>query len=230
MPQNPRHRLSLSLPKQRRLAPPPAGRLYPIVDADVCAAANRAPLDVARAFLSAGAQWLQLRCKAMPSGPFLDLAIATMEDARAAKATVIINDRADIAALCGAQGVHVGQTDLSPADSRTIVGASAIVGLSTHAREQWDAAVLQPVSYIAIGPTFGTGTKDTGYQAVGLAIVTQAAAAAAAHGLPAVAIGGITLENARSVIDAGASSVAVISDLLKNNPETRFREFLRALE
>jgi thiamine-phosphate pyrophosphorylase len=102
--------------------------------------------------------------------------------------------------------------------------------LSTHTPEQWDAAVREPVSYIAIGPAFGTGTKDTGYTAVGLEIVSSASAAAAKRGLPTVAIGGITLGNAKSVIDAGASSVAVISDLLSIDPEKRCREFLRALE
>ena len=153
-----------------------------------------------------------------------------MEDVRHAGAILIINDRADVAALSGAHGLHVGQTDLSPQDSRKVIGASSILGLSTHTKEQWDAAVLEPVSYIAIGPAFGTGTKDTGYSAVGLDIVTRASAAAAARGLPTVAIGGITIENAKSVIDAGASSVAVITDLLKDDPEKRCREFLRVLE
>jgi thiamine-phosphate pyrophosphorylase len=195
----------------------------------VCAAAGRAPIDVARAFLNAGAGWLQLRCKALPSGPFLDLTNAVLADANAAPATLIVNDRADVAALSGAPGLHVGQTDLSPADARSVIGAAALLGLSTHNREQWDAAVREPISYLAIGPAFGTGTKATGYAAIGLPVVRQAAAAAGAAGLPLVAIGGITIENAPSVIEAGASSVAVISDLLKGDPETRCREFLRAL-
>src|SRR6188474_1070871 len=92
--------------RQRFLAPPPAGRLYAIVDADMCASAGRAPLDVARAFLGAGARLLQLRFKAIAGGPFLDLARAILEDANAAGATLIINDRADIAALSNASGLH----------------------------------------------------------------------------------------------------------------------------
>ncbi len=88
----------------------------------------------------------------------------------------------------------------------------------------------EPISYLAIGPVFGTGTKDTGYTAVGLEVVARASAAAAANGLPAVAIGGITIDNAVSVIDAGAASVAVISDLLKGDPEARCRAFLRMLQ
>lgn len=219
MPPNPRPTLSLSLP-----------RLYPIVDADVCASGGRGPADVARAFLAAGARWLQLRCKSMPSGAFFELAAELMDDVHQAGGMLIINDRADIAVLSGAHGLHVGQTDLTPHDARKVIGAAAILGFSTHTQEQWDAAVQEPISYLAIGPTFGTGTKDTGYAAIGLDTVTRASAAAMAHGLPTVAIGGITLENARSVIDAGASAVAVISDLLKGDPEKRCREFLRALE
>lgn len=214
---------------QRSFAPPPAGRLYAIVDADVCARANRAPRDVARAFLSAGARLLQLRCKSSGSGAFLDLARAVLEDADAAGATLIINDRADVAALAGAHGLHVGQDDLRPEDARAVIGATTILGLSTHTREQWESAVQAPISYLAIGPVFGTGTKDTGYAAVGVETVRQAAAAARERELPTVAIGGITLENAPAVIEAGAASVAVISDLLKGDPEARCRAFLGAL-
>jgi len=205
-------------------------KLYAIVDAGACAAAGRAPIDVARAFLSAGARLLQLRFKEMPSGAFLDLARAILEDANAAGATIIINDRADIAALADARGVHVGQTDLSPADARTVIGPSRILGLSTHTREQWEQALAEPISYVAIGPVFGSVTKQTGYDAIGLSTVTQVATTASTKGLPTVAIGGIAIANAVSVIDAGAASVAVISDLLKGDPENRCREFLRALE
>jgi thiamine-phosphate pyrophosphorylase len=196
----------------------------------VCAAAGRAPLDVVRAFLAAGAPWIQLRCKSMASGAFLDLANDALELSRAAEAVLIINDRADIAAIARADGLHVGQTDLTVADSRAVIGATPILGLSTHTPDQWESAVRQPISYLAIGPAFGTGTKDTGYAAVGLEVVSRASAAAAAAGLPAVAIGGITIDNAVSVIDAGATSVAVISDLLKGDPEARCRAFLRILQ
>ena len=196
----------------------------------MCAAAGRAPIEVARAFLNGGVRWLQLRCKSMPSGPFLDLARAVLEVANSADATVIINDRADITALANAPGLHIGQTDLSPADARAVIGPSPILGLSTHTRQQWEQALGEPISYVAIGPVFGSVTKQTGYDAIGLSTVTQVANAASARGLPTVAIGGITIENAISVIDAGASSVAVIGDLLRGDPETRCRELLRALE
>ena len=204
--------------------------MYAIVDDDVCTRAGRTAQDVARAFLSAGVIWLQLRCKNMASGPFLDLAGRVREDAREAGATLIINDRADVAALCGAHGLHVGQTDLAPADARAVIGAASLLGLSTHTPEQWESAVQQPISYLAIGPAFGTLTKNTGHDPVGLGVIAEVARTAAHYGLPTVAIGGITLDNAASVIAAGASSVAVISDLVQGDPEARVRAFLRALD
>lgn len=166
----------------------------------------------------------------MASGAFLNLAMRVLEDMRAAGGTLIINDRADVAALSGADGLHVGQDDLLPADARTVIGASPVLGLSTHTKEQWDAAVNEPISYIAIGPAFATGTKETGYGAVGLDVIAAASSAAAARSLPTVAIGGITLENAAAVIEAGAASVAVISDLLKGDPQARCRAFLTSLQ
>ena len=196
----------------------------------MCASAGRAPIDVARAFLGAGARLLQLRFKVTAGGPFLELARAMVEDANAAGATLIINDRADITALSNAPGLHLGQADLSPADARAVVGSSTLLGLSTHTREQWEQALREPISYAAIGPVFGSATKQTGYEAIGLEVVREMSNAAAARGLPAVAIGGITIANAVSVIEAGAASVAVISDLLKGDPEARCREFIQTLE
>jgi thiamine-phosphate pyrophosphorylase len=150
--------------------------------------------------------------------------------ARAAGALVIINDRADIARLAAAAGVHVGQDDLSPAAVRTLVGRDAIVGLSTHTAPQVTAACDAPVSYVAIGPVFTTGTKMTGYEAIGLGRVREASTETQRRGLPLVAIGGITLENGAAVLRAGAASVAVISDLLStNDPEQRVRAFLASL-
>ena len=224
MPPSLRNPLS---PNPPEVAP---GRLYAIVDAGVCAAAGRAPLDVARAFLSAGVRCIQLRCKDLPSGAFLELANHILEQSRAVGASLIINDRADIAAIAHADGLHIGQTDLTAGDARVVIGPARVLGLSTHTPEQWQAAVREPISYLAIGPVFGTGTKDTGHAPVGLDVVAHASAAAMAKGLPAVAIGGITIDNAVSVIDAGAASVAVISDLLKGDPEARCRAFLRILQ
>jgi thiamine-phosphate pyrophosphorylase len=204
--------------------------LCAIVDADASARAGWQLLDLARACLDGGARFLQLRAKSMPGADLLEASTRLVALARRFDATVVINDRADIAALSGADGVHVGQEDLAPDDVRRVVGDRAIVGLSTHTIDQLDAAATAPVSYLAIGPVFGTSTKDTGYDAVGLEMVREASRRAAARGLPLVAIGGITLGRAASVIEAGASSVAVIGDLLVgDDPRKRTREFLARL-
>ena len=204
--------------------------LYAIVDAGVAAAAGWTLLDLATACLAGGATWLQLRAKSLSGAAFLDVAGAIAARAHASGALIIVNDRADIARLAGADGVHVGQDDLSPAAVRGIAGADAIVGLSTHTAEQWEAAVREPVSYVAVGPVFGTSTKATGRDAVGLATVREASVCASARGLPLVAIGGITLESAPLVIDAGAASVAVIGDLLATgDPKARVRAYVERL-
>jgi thiamine-phosphate pyrophosphorylase len=200
--------------------------LYPVIDTEVCAARAWDPMALARACLAGGAHVLQLRCKTGSSGTFLELAERLVPLARARGAMVIINDRPDIARLSGAAGVHVGQDDLSVADARLVAGDQAIVGISTHDEAQVDEALSGPATYIAVGPIFGTSTKDTGYGARGLALVTYASG----RGKPVVAIGGITLGRAGSVIEAGAASVAVIGDLLTDcDPERRVREFLRRL-
>ena len=204
-------------------------RLYVICDADACAAAGWSLIDFAAACLDGGATLLQLRAKHVGSGPFLDMALSIVERAARFHAALIINDRADVARLSGAAGVHVGQDDLPPAAVRRIVGEEALVGLSTHTPEQIAQALREPISYVAIGPVFGTATKDTGYDAVGLAGVREAARAATAAGRPVVAIGGVTLARAPEVIAAGAASVAVISDLLTASPSARVRAYLDQL-
>jgi len=202
-----------------------AGRFYPIVDADICRSRGLDPRAVAAACFRAGARILQLRVKAASSAEFLALATAVVGDAAPFGATVIVNDRADIARMSGAGGVHVGQEDLTPTEVRAIAGHT-VVGLSTHNPEQVTAGLGSGADYIAVGPIFGTATKETGYGARGLGLVEHAAG----RGKPIVAIGGITLERAPSVIAAGAASVAVITDLLAGgDPETRAREYLRAL-
>ena len=187
---------------------------------------------VAEAYLAAGARFIQIRAKGVSSSAFLKLSEEVVSRTRKAGATVIVNDRADIARLAGADGVHLGQDDLEPAMARRILGGEAIIGLSTHSIEQVRLACRQPIDYLAVGPIFRTSTKETTDRAVGTELVGQARTAVALAGLdtPIVAIGGITLDRARSVIHAGATSVAVISDLLAaGNPEARVREYLTAL-
>mgnify|MGYP003694234089 CR=1 FL=1 len=105
---------------------------------------------------------IQLRAKRFPSGAFLDLCDAAVALAQPYKADIIVNDRLDLALMSGAAGVHLGQDDLSPAAARQLLGPGAIVGYSTHTIDQVDKATLEPASYIAIGPVFGTTTKETG--------------------------------------------------------------------
>lgn len=207
----------------------PWSPLHAIVDVDVAARAGWTPLDLARAYLDGGARILQIRAKQLASGPFLDLCDAIVRAASPYRASVIVNDRADLAVLADASGVHVGQDDLAPADARQLVGPDRIVGFSTHTVAQIEAAIREPISYLAIGPVFGTTTKETGYSAIGLDLV--ATAARLAGSIPVVAIGGITIETAESVLQAGATSVAVIGDLLaQGNPQGRVAAYLQKLE
>jgi thiamine-phosphate pyrophosphorylase len=203
-------------------------RLQAIVDVETAARAGWDPLLLARAFLDGGSRFLQIRAKRLSSDAFLQLCDGVVAAAAGYDAAVIVNDRVDLAQMARAAGAHVGQDDLAPAAARAQLGPEAIVGYSTHSLAQVDGALREPVSYVAVGPVFGTQTKDTGYAAVGLDLV--AAAAQRAGGRPVVAIGGITLDTAPSVIAAGASCVAVISDLLAGgNPTMRVRRFLDAV-
>jgi thiamine-phosphate pyrophosphorylase len=199
--------------------------LYPIVDTDVCRKYGRDPVDVAAAYLRGGAPWLQLRCKQESGAAFLALADAIVASARDFGAAIIVNDRADIALMAGAAGAHVGQDDLPVSAVRQIVGAAGLVGVSTHDERQVDAALDSSADYVAVGPVYGTETKDTGYQARGLDLVSYAAG----RGRPVVAIGGINLARAKDLIAAGASGVAVISDLLTADPEEQVRKYLQVL-
>ena len=199
-------------------------------DAEVCAKAGWTLRDFASACMDGGATLLQVRAKHTPSRTFLNDTEQIMRRAAAAQTTIIVNDRADIARLAGAHGVHVGQDDLTPTAVRHLIGAHALVGLSTHTAEQLAAAMREPVQYVATGPIFGTATKDTGYLPVGLRAVREAAGAARDTHMPVVAIGGITLDLAPEVLEAGASAVAVIKDILVgNDPAARVRAFLERL-
>jgi thiamine-phosphate pyrophosphorylase len=140
---------------------------------------------------------------------------------------VVVNDRVDVALLAGAAGVHLGQTDLPPAAARQILGPGRIIGFSTHNLEQAVEADSLPVDYIAVGPVFETSTKDNPDPVVG---VEKLAMICRAVKKPVVAIGGITLDNAKAALSAGAVSVAVIRDLLAHEDVAqRTRMFERGL-
>jgi thiamine-phosphate pyrophosphorylase len=204
--------------------------LCAICDADACERAGWTLVDFAAACLDGGARFLQIRAKAASSRWFLEAAQAVVRRAEGSGALIIVNDRADIARLAGAGGVHVGQDDLSPSAVRPMLGSRACIGLSTHTLAQVEAASGQPIDYLAIGPVFGTATKQTGYAPVGLERVREASALVRAVNLPLVAIGGMTLDRAVEVLRVGAQSVAVISDLLStNDPQARVRAYVEAL-
>jgi thiamine-phosphate pyrophosphorylase len=205
-------------------------RLYPILDLDSLAERRLEPLDVLDAWLAGGVMFWQLRAKTLSSGTLLALIDTAVERSHRVGARVIVNDRADLALMAGADGVHVGQTDLPATAVRNLAAEPFVVGLSTHSSAQVDAACLEPVSYVAIGPVFATTSKVGATDpAVGIDGVRSAAARAAARGVPVVAIGGVTLEAAPLVLAAGAASVAVISDLLVGNPAARIRQYQKAL-
>ena len=203
-------------------------RLYAIVDARSATRAGRTPVDLAGAYLDGGARLVQLRAPGVDTRTQFEWAREIVALAAPRGARIVVNDRCDVALMSGADGVHVGQDDLPATAVRKLLGPAAIVGLSTHDASQLEDALAQPVSYLAVGPVRDTRTKDTGYAAVGLEAVRRAALAAG--GLPVVAIGGITLETAPAVVEAGAASVAVISDLLAGgDPTGRVRTYLDVL-
>jgi thiamine-phosphate pyrophosphorylase len=203
-------------------------RLYPIVDAEVLAKRGLSLKAVVQALRAANVQMVQLRNKI--AGPQRILADAAMlqEILQGSGCRLIMNDRADLAVLAEWGGVHVGQGDLSPEDARRVVGAERWIGVSTHTEEQVRVADASCANYVAVGPVFATGTKLDAEPVIGLDGVGRARMLTKK---PIVAIGGITRENARSVIDAGADSVAVISALFAEGEtvEKVARDFLEIL-
>jgi len=200
-------------------------RLYAIIDATQVE--QRSPLAIFDMFVSAGVEIIQYRNKEGSPRQLFDTSRQLAERAQECHATFIVNDRADVALVAGADGVHLGQEDLPVELVRRVLRPSMIVGSSTHSITQVEEADRSSVDYIAFGPVFRTESKERPDPTVGLEGVR---AARKVTGKPLVAIGGITVENARAVIDAGADAVAVISDLLKHpDVAARAQEFLQIL-
>ncbi|MGE0393220.1 MAG: thiamine phosphate synthase [Vicinamibacterales bacterium] len=202
-------------------------RLYVICDVDALEAASWEPVAFVDACLEAGASLFQLRAKRLDAGAFAALTRRVLARA-GTSATVIVNDRVDVALVTGAGGAHVGQEDLAPAAARAQLGDAAIVGVSTHTEAQLAEAARQPVSYVAVGPVFGTATKDTGYAPVGVELIARAREIAGA-GMPLVAIGGITPDRAADAVRAGADAVAVIGGLIGPQPGALVARYLDRL-
>jgi len=198
-----------------------SGRLYAIADASYgdC-------VGLAEALFAGGARLVQVRNKKAGAREFLSQVERILSFAPS-DGRVIVNDRVDVALLAGAAGVHLGQTDLPPAVARQILGPGRMIGFSTHNLEQAVEADNLPVDYIAVGPIFATSTKDNLDPVVG---VEKLAMICRAVKKPVVAIGGITLDNAKAALSAGAASVAVIRDLLAHEDVAqRTRTFERGL-
>jgi thiamine-phosphate pyrophosphorylase len=181
-----------------------------------------AVLEFASQLHDGGVRLLQYRAKRLPARSALAHARALRQAFRGLK--LIMNDRADLCLAADFDGIHVGQDDLWPEMVRGLIG-SRIVGVSTHSPEQVAEASAGPADYVAIGPVFATGSKLNPDPLVGLEGVRRARQLTTK---PLVAIGGITLENCREVIEAGADSVAIISALM-DRPQESAEKFLRAL-
>ena len=189
--------MSFSLPK-----------IYPITDTLISGLSHAEQIELLAA---GGASLIQLREKRASPREFYDAALEAVSMARRLGVRIIINDRVDIAIAVKADGVHLGQDDLPPDRARALMGANRIIGFSTHSLEQALAADLASVDYVAIGPVLETSTKERPDPIVGLETVREIRRRISK---PLVAIGGITLDRARSILEAGADSVAVIADLL----------------
>ena len=189
-------------------------RVYPILDSETLARRGIAMQTAAAAFLEGGAGILQIRHKGHWSREAFASAKRIAALCREAGAQFVVNDRADFALLLDA-GLHIGQDDLAPRDARKLMGSEPTIGFSSHNVEQLSAAGGEPVDYVALGPIFATASKLNPDPAVGTEELRRCRALIEK---PLVAIGGITLENARQVWQAGADCVAVIAGLL---PESR---------
>lgn len=207
----------------------PLPRLYAIVDAagfQEADPARQAARLVAftQELLAGGATLLQYRNKTGSARRLLDDA-RVLRRLTQGKARLLLNDRADLCLAAECDGVHLGQEDLSPEAARRILGDRLWVGVSTHSPEQVREADRAPVDYVAVGPVFATASKERPGPVIGLEGVR---AARRATSKPLVAIGGITRANCRSMVEAGADSVAVIADL-RAEPRQAVEEFLRIL-
>ena len=194
-------------------------RFYPILDTEVSLRHRIEPVDAARQILAAGARILQFRHKGFLSREAFMWLEQIAELARSGGMTLVVNDRADLAKLFGA-GLHLGQDDLLPSIARRVVGPDAMVGYSTHNEIQLRAACEEPADYLALGPIFGTVTKENPDPTVGLDELRRLRPLSNRR---LVAIGGITRANARQVLEAGADSVAVIGDLFPEDDNVRAR-------
>lgn len=199
-------------------------RLYVILDATLL---NNSPHDCAQELAAAGVRLMQYRDKSASARDLLQTSRELVSSLKPHGASLIVNDRSDVAALAGAAGVHVGQDDLSPEQARAVMGKEVWIGISTHSLEQFRRAAVTSADYIAVGPIFATTSKANPDPVVGLELLRQVRTLT---DKPIVAIGGITLDRVASVVAAGADSVAAIRDVLcVAKPGEQARRFLETL-
>jgi thiamine-phosphate pyrophosphorylase len=184
--------------------------------------------ECAQKLADAGVRLLQYRDKSASSRKLFESARRLSSQLTPQGVSFVVNDRADVASLVDAGGVHVGQEDLGVEEARSVIGSGKLVGVSTHNLEQFERAAATSADYIAVGPVFSTSTKANPDPVIGIDFIRRVRAFT---GKPIVAIGGITLCRAADVIRAGADCVAVSSDiLLAPDPGKRARQFIELLE
>jgi thiamine-phosphate pyrophosphorylase len=202
-------------------------RLYVILDAALIPS-NKSEMGLAMELADAGVRMVQYRNKTALAREFLERSRELASALATRGVSFVVNDRPDVAALAGADGVHVGQSDLEVDSARRVIGPEKWVGVSTHNLRQFREAASTSADYIAIGPIFSTSSKANPDPEVGVEFVRKVRLLSQK---PIVAIGGISLERAAEVIEAGADSVAVISGILSApDAAERARQYLKAVE
>jgi thiamine-phosphate pyrophosphorylase len=191
-------------------------RFYPIRDTSMLTARECTILDTAKFLIEAGVKVLQYRHKDNWTQAHYDEAATVRTLCHDAGVLFVLNDRADFAHLLGA-ALHIGQNDLNPVAARKVMG-DEVMGFSTHNRRQLVRADEEPVEYLSLGPIFPTTSKLKPDPVLGIDALR---ALRPLTRKPVVAIGGITLENAKQVFDAGADSVAIISGILPEGGDRR---------
>jgi thiamine-phosphate pyrophosphorylase len=198
-------------------------RFYPILDPEIATRHGIDPIAAAEQILEGGAKILQFRHKGFFSREVFAQLERVAELCHDAGVVFVVNDRADLAAITGA-ALHLGQDDLMPSAARRVVGADTLIGFSTHNERQLRAAAAEPANYLALGPIFGTLSKNNPDPIVG---IDELRRLRPLTDRPLVAIGGVTRSNTQSVLAAGADSVAIIGDLFAGgNVRARTQEWV----
>ncbi|MBX7055098.1 MAG: thiamine phosphate synthase [Pyrinomonadaceae bacterium] len=184
-------------------------KIYPITDAGLSGISHA---EQVRRLVGGGARLIQLREKDRGAAHWIDDARDALAAAKNGGAKLIINDRVDVAMMIGADGVHLGQDDLPPAEARKLLGPDKIIGFSTHSLEQALAALELPVDYIGVGPIFATNTKPAHDPVVGIELLSTIRNTGGSAKI--VAIGGINADTLLAVLNAGADSAAMVGAVI----------------